>query len=250
MTATTLLPRLDWLSRLRTIMVLRPGQRVVHVPGIGVSVSRRAVASAAADWWLVTGKTCVAAFQPKGAASLAASYVNLANPGTYDVAPGVAPTLAAGGWLGNGSAYLVLPLLIDARTYTILCRFASVNSNERLFGVVAANHFEVRPYYPATDHCEYRTGPAGTTLVAPRISTGVVGMAANNLYRNGASDGTGPLATAGATIQMYVLSAWTGTMPGGLRGTMNGGTIAALVVYSDTLTAPQVATVSAAMAAL
>ena len=38
MTATTLLPRLDWLSRLRTIMVLRPGQRVVHVPGIGVSV--------------------------------------------------------------------------------------------------------------------------------------------------------------------------------------------------------------------
>jgi len=45
MTATSLLPRTDWLSRLRTIMVLRPGQRVVNVPGIGVSTSRRAVAS-------------------------------------------------------------------------------------------------------------------------------------------------------------------------------------------------------------
>lgn len=59
---------------------------------------------AAADWWVVPGKTCVAAYQPIGAASLAASYVNLANPGTYDAAPGVAPTWAsATGWTFNGS---------------------------------------------------------------------------------------------------------------------------------------------------
>ena len=50
---TTLLPRPDWLSRLRSIMVLRPGQRVAHVPGIGVRASRRAVsAGGAVDWWL------------------------------------------------------------------------------------------------------------------------------------------------------------------------------------------------------
>ena len=68
--------------------ILRPGQRILNIPGIGISASRRAVASAAAaDWWAVAGKTCVAAYQPKGAADLAASYVNLANPGTYDAVP-------------------------------------------------------------------------------------------------------------------------------------------------------------------
>lgn len=46
MTVTIARPRTDWLNRLRTIMVLRPGQRVAHLPGVGVSVSRRAVSSA------------------------------------------------------------------------------------------------------------------------------------------------------------------------------------------------------------
>lgn len=68
--------------------------------GIGpVALKRRA---AAAGWWQVAGQTCAAAYQPIGAASLAASYVNLANPGTYNAAPGVAPTLAAGGWSFDG----------------------------------------------------------------------------------------------------------------------------------------------------
>ena len=45
----------------------------------------------ALSWWVVAGKTCVAAYEPLGAASLAASYVNLANPGTYDATPGTTP---------------------------------------------------------------------------------------------------------------------------------------------------------------
>lgn len=53
MTATIALPyparpRNGWLARLRTIMVLRGGHRVVNLPGAGVSVSRRAVSSGAA----------------------------------------------------------------------------------------------------------------------------------------------------------------------------------------------------------
>lgn len=46
-------PRNDWLARLRTIIVLRGGQRVVNVPGVGVSVSRRAVASASGNGLLI-----------------------------------------------------------------------------------------------------------------------------------------------------------------------------------------------------
>lgn len=43
-----------------------------------------------------SGATCVAAYDAIGAASLADSYVNEANPGTFDAAPGVAPTWAYG----------------------------------------------------------------------------------------------------------------------------------------------------------
>jgi hypothetical protein len=42
------------------------------------------------------GTTCVAAYDAVGAASLADSYVNEANVGTYTLAPGAAPAWAAG----------------------------------------------------------------------------------------------------------------------------------------------------------
>jgi hypothetical protein len=67
----------------------------------------RRAAAAAVPWWLAGGvaaANAIAVYQPKGAADLAASYVNLANPGTYDAAPGTAPTFdAATGWTFNGS---------------------------------------------------------------------------------------------------------------------------------------------------
>lgn len=210
----------------------------------------RRAAAAATPWYLAGGApTPVAVYEPKGKADLATSYINLITPGTNDMIVGVAPTLTTEGWLGNGSAYLIMPFLVDARSYTILCRFTNVNINERPFGTVAANHLELRPVYPLSDHCEYRTGSAALAYVAPRIATGVVGMAANNLYRNGVSDGTGEIATAGPTLATCVLSAWTGTMPGGLRGTMNGGSIQALAIW-DTFTghATWMPAVSAAVA--
>lgn len=55
-------------------------------------------------WWTDTGIPAdqfIAVYQPKGAASLAASYVNLANPGTYDLAqtnPLHPVQLVADGW--------------------------------------------------------------------------------------------------------------------------------------------------------
>jgi len=59
-------------------------------------------------WYLsggISAANCVAAYAPKGAASLAESYTNIANPGTYDcTAPVAAPTWnATDGWIFNGS---------------------------------------------------------------------------------------------------------------------------------------------------
>ncbi len=62
----------------------------------------------ASGWWDNNGAIsgCVAAYQPIGAASLAASYSNLANPGTYDCtvfAGHTAPTFATEtGWTFDG----------------------------------------------------------------------------------------------------------------------------------------------------
>jgi len=104
--------------------------RVTVLPGI-MSVRYHAPAAAGAvSWWVVAGKTCVAAYQPKGAADIAASYVNLASPGTYNAAPGTAPTWdATSGWIFNGSTqYLttgVIPTVFN--TWTVIVRFSNVS---------------------------------------------------------------------------------------------------------------------------
>lgn len=85
--------------------IIRAGEHIQHIPGYGISVRESGVAVAESNWWEVAGKTCVAAYQPKGAASLAASYGNLANPGTYTLGPGDAPTFdTALGWTFDGIA--------------------------------------------------------------------------------------------------------------------------------------------------
>ena len=55
------------------------------------------------------------AYQPKGAASLAASYFNLANPGTYNAAPGTAPSLGQR-LTGGRSTQLILSGVGDRRS--------------------------------------------------------------------------------------------------------------------------------------
>lgn len=64
-------------------------------------------------WWLAGGispSDCVAAYQAKGAASYAASKVNLANPGTYDAIDGAtAPTWnTTDGWIKTTTAPYLL----------------------------------------------------------------------------------------------------------------------------------------------
>lgn len=62
-------------------------------------------AAAGGTWWDLNGTltSCVAAYQPKGAADYAASKVNLANPGTYNATDINAPDWAtATGWYFSG----------------------------------------------------------------------------------------------------------------------------------------------------
>ena len=75
----------------------------------------QAAASSADTWWDLNGTitSCVAAYQPKGAASYAASKVNLVNPGTDNLSDGTAyPSWSSGGawdFIGDTARWLVTP---------------------------------------------------------------------------------------------------------------------------------------------
>ena len=79
---------------------------MIFIPRIGrlhESVPVSAAAAVASQWWQQGGVTsCIAAYRARGAASLADSYVNKANPGVNDasvIAGKTAPVWsAANGW--------------------------------------------------------------------------------------------------------------------------------------------------------
>lgn len=184
-------------------MVLRPGQRVVHLPGIGVSASRRAVSVAAASWWLAGGAPApVAAYQPKGAASLATSYVNLVNPGTYDAAPGTAPTHdTATGWTFVSGQYLTTGIVVGtARDWAMLVRFSNVT-------LVANSVF------------------AGAIMIAsgyPRFTLGLEGAGSPRLYGNGGYLGTGTQAAAAVMAMAATKGYWNGSQESGSISSVSG----------------------------
>lgn len=207
--------------------ILRP----VFDPGLAV----------APPWWSVDGKTCMAAYRAKGAASLAASYVNLVNSGTYDAAPGVAPTFdSATGWAFNGAEFLETGITLQTN-YTVLVRFSDAADSESsciMGGRTGAYDYGL---FPSVSSVVHRFVSRITYVQAvPAVASGIMGTAAAGCYLNGANEGTldgmGP-----ALIRIGAFLAYSGLFTGKIQ---------AIVVYSDTLTAGEVATVSAAMAAL
>jgi hypothetical protein len=223
------------------MMTLRAGQRHLSIPGIGVTTSRRAVQSAAAaDWWAVAGKTCVAAYQPKGAASLAASKINLANPGTYDATEGVSPIFDAAGWTGTGTQWLDTGITQTSVSWTFLVSFSGfTGGGDGRMGSL----MWIAPHWFGGDDTWYSNGYVQSS---PGSQSGVMGIARADCYRNGILCGAG-IDTA-VFRKFIILGVDNGS--GGVQSLVSAGSVASYVVYSDVLTAGEVATVSAAMAAL
>lgn len=251
--------------------IIRPGQKVYHIPGYGIEVRESGVA-AAANWWEVSGKTCVAAWQPKGAASYAASLVNLATPSTNDLTEGVAPDWATGtGWTFNGTDdYLyadgiadlvagedVAMSLVMRMKWTTLVNYTIPFAIAR-DGTILYNIFLIRLDNAATkkanfflrDGATYKYNPGDTTLSADTMytlgstTTGTVG----HLYINGSSDSDDFAADFGnITVDRCTIGALR--YRNGIEAFVPC-VIESLAFYTDTLTSGEVATVSAAMAAL
>lgn len=197
--------------------------------GIGPAALKRR--RAAADWWEVAGQTCVAAYQPIGAASLAASYVNLANPGTYDAAPGVAPTLAAGGWQGGGGAYLTTGIVpTNNQQWSMIVMFSGgASTNQYMIGARTGSiYFSIAPRW--MDSKAYY-GSGAELAVASGPTSGVVAIAGMTAYRNGAAEPGIISAVAGSQLSSIYMLAANGN---GAPANAFFGTIAAVAIYKPT----------------
>ncbi len=194
----------------------------------------------------------MAAYAPKGAASYAASKVNLANPGTYDAAEGVAPTWAAGtGWTFDGATQYLTTGVVppDSQTRSMIIRIAnhtgagvwSILAGQQTYG--GARNLLLGSTYAS--NAEYWSG--GFLRQAPLLATGTLAVAGNVAYRNGISDGN--LSDAGSSdthFGIYIGACNYQNDP--IR--YGNGSVLAFAFYNTTLTADQVAAVSTAMAAL
>ena len=91
-------------------------------------------------WWLAGDAPApLAAYQSIGAASQAASYTNLANPGVLDAVTVVAPAWnSTDGWVFSGSQYMNTGVVLSPwTTKSVLCRFsnATVQGDGTLVGI-------------------------------------------------------------------------------------------------------------------
>ena len=206
----------------------------------------------AAGWWVVAGKTCVAAYQPIGAASLAASYTNLANPGTYDAAPGVAPTFdAVNGWAFNTTQYLETGIASDEEPMTVLARVVvpgvallpAIVSSTATYGATLRLTNGTR-YLDFQEDAYSQVAQSSTVISTSESRVLGFSFAANkswSLWIDGADDKSGTYSR---------LFSGGGTFRVGRASNSWNSSIQAIAIYSDTLSGAEVAILSAAMAAL
>lgn len=210
--------------------------------------------TAGTGWWVVPEKTTVAAYQAKGAANLAGSYANLANPGTYTLTPfsGSAPTWSsATGWTFDGTEEHLRSGVVPADGWSGFVRFANLAgaSPQVAFGSFTdgSTRFTMQLRPPAeNDQLVYQSG-SSVLSVAPAITSGVVGMAGTVAYRNGVAES----GTIGASWGTSTRDIYIGAVNNnGVVTTFYGGDIIAVVFFSDILTADEVASLTTRMQAL
>ncbi len=233
--------------------VLHNSRQMTIPPLLSVRTQTPRSAGVALPWYRAGGAPePYAAWLPKGAASLAASYLRIAGSGGYAnldpavVGVGVAPEFdAATGWLWANTRYLDTGIIPAASTWTYLVRFSGErNINAALFGIRQTRDLYCIPVTGTQRAYRHYT----STAVAPTgtVNAGVMGFADRICYLNGAADGT-----LGAALNAFTISIFLGRANNGLGGTLAcAGYMQAFVAWNTTLDGTQMAAVSAAMAAL
>lgn len=223
-------------------------------------------------WYLRGGipkANCLAAYQPKNAASYAASKVNRVNPGTYDLTNGVAyPSWAAAtGWTfaSASSQYLIIAsALATAVPISIICRinlsvigdymdflgFSRTDANNRFvlsgFGALPGDPIIAYVQNLAVDDFTAKTG----TLSAGVSYSCAAVYAANNsrsVYINGGSKISSAVAVTPSGVNRTSIG---GAYYAGAMTSFWSGAITACAFYNIALSDAQVLALHNAMAAL
>lgn len=231
-------------------MIRRPSTRILHLPADGGVRFVAPGGGAALPWWTVAGVTCVGAYLGKGAASYAASLVNLASPGTYDLTTTAAPNWAAAtGWTGNGSSmYLDTGITPSDAGWSMIARFAGGSTSggvsRTVMGSQSTGRFYLRPHHNDDASMVFGYGLAASVLTGV-LTSGVMAMAATAFYVNGSLVTTGAGPWGGEVYSLHLLAQHVG----GAEAIWDGS-VQAAAIYSGTLSGPQVATLTTAINAL
>jgi hypothetical protein len=217
----------------------------------------RTLAGAAIPWYLTGGiaaANCIAAYQPKGAASLAASYSNLNNPGTNDAHTGTEPAWdTTNGW--KFAAVSLHKLLCDAVVgdgWSMIVRFSnSIAASTTICGCyrdAAGNAGMLISNQPALVRGFHgTTGNLASNAPTMAGGAGVYAISLKNCYRGGVLEA--------AVIGAGSGTGYTGIAIGALRYNDTSFIqyanvyVQAFALY-DTAIDSYVAALSAAMAAL
>jgi hypothetical protein len=212
----------------------------------------------AKPWFLAGGvaaANCLAAYTPKGAASLAASYDNNAAPGngladgTYDCTLGVAPTWdITNGWTGNSSSmFLFTGLTYALGIKTVILRYSNLPTptGNRCFWGIGSFNFLAQ----STPRIAYSFGSYGScfeSFVIPTNSSGVICVSGNSFYRNGSfvANLTGSLSPGTAIIALLAANL------GVSRTFYYNGSIQAIAFHTSTFSDSTVAALTAGANAL
>lgn len=201
-------------------------------------------------WWAVggIGASCQGAYAPKGAASLADSYVNLANPGT-DITAIDAPTFdTAVGWTFDGLADVlntnIVPNLDNDWTFAVEFNNGSTVNNKVPLSAkttVGGGRFyiDVR----SGSNVWSMNGSNGQN-VAPAMTAGNYIVAGAQSYRNGVADGAARTAGGGSNVVPVHIGALHN---GGSFLWFFVGNITKVAIYNTVLDATQAAALDAAM---
>jgi hypothetical protein len=212
------------------------------------------IATAVRPWWLsggVSSANCLLAYAPKGSDDLAASLVNLANPGTYNATYVNAPTFAtATGWTLDGTDDYLITGLVATNDQSLIVRIASAATDSgAVIGAFETAQVQSHIYPKFTDNKAYfRAGATGTVTDG---YTGSMVLAATPAkgYKDGSSVVTLATALTGTTARVH----WIGSINQGTAITSAlawAGVVIAAAIYDTTLTDAQIAAITTSMNAL
>lgn len=219
------------------------------------------------QWWLTAGVTPIAAYQSKWAASLSASYVNLANPGTYNITAGVAPLWSTDyGWQFDGiNKYLrtnLVPsgLSADNGLWSMFMGFSAARmpqhtnvTSKIAVGCFYDYNFSLSPnmYGVKTpglwEPMTYAANGERVLTLGAQFTSGVFGVAGQTVYKNGTVLDVCDAYPGGEYSEIFI-GCWNYDVDDPKNYAEID--IESLIIFDQTLTASQVLALSTAMSAL